>query len=181
MVDGNINDLESIVESVIQLAISEDTNVVAQTIDKRNDVQSLYAPIIASVIIRTLSDPSFENSFGDLNELARVLSIMHGSEIINVVKNGEGNNLPLYQMLCLAYRHDDIYDHLTEQIENSPSPFHHNIIYQNINNVETPQIRSGILDSKGKFISSAAMTSNDVMQVAILDDFYDNLTTPKKL
>lgn len=195
-VTGNINNLIPIVEAVSQLAISEDTESIGQSIDKKHTVQSLYVPVIAAVILKTkvMFDPTTlakfnKMLFGPLNDLGRVLSIMHGSEIINVVKNGEDNNLPLYQMLCLAYRHDDIYEYLKESI-NDPnntdsSPYAYNFVYNNMETanpfVLAPQIRSGIMSAQGRFISAAAMTANDVMHIAILNDFYDNLVTPKKI
>ena len=188
-VTGNINDLVPIVESVSQLAISEDTESIAQSINKDLTTQSLYVPVIAAVILKTKASLDLRKLFGSLNDLGRVLSIMHGSEIINVVKNGEDNNLPLYQMLCLAYRHDDIYEYLKESINNpnntDSSPYAYNFIYNNMETanpfVLAPQIRSGIMSAQGRFISAAAMTANDVMHIAILNDFYDNLVTPKKI
>ena len=180
-VSGNITNLVQLVETLAQLAISEDTESIAQSIDTKHTVQSLYAPVIASVILKTKAVLDLRTLYGPLNDLGRVLSIMHGSEIINVVKNGEDNNLPLYQMLCLAYRHDDIYEHLKEKVKSTESLYEYNFIYNNVNYLEAPQIRSGIMSSQGKFISSAAMTANDVMHVAILNDFYSNLTIPKKL
>lgn len=188
-VTGNINDLVPIVESVSQLAISEDTESIAQSIDKDLTTQSLYAPVIAAVILKTKASLDLRKLFGPLNDLGRVLSIMHGSEIINVVKNGEDNNLPLYQMLCLAYRHDDIYEYLKESINNpnntDSSPYAYNFVYNNMETpnpfVLSPQIRSGIMSAQGRFISAASMTANDVMHIAILNDFYDNLITPKKI
>ena len=188
-VTGNINDLVPIVESVSQLAISEDTESIAQSINKDLTTQSLYASVIAAVILKTKASLDLRKLFGSLNDFGRVLSIMHGSEIINVVKNGEDNNLPLYQMLCLAYRHDDIYEYLKESINNpnntDSSPYAYNFVYNNMETanpfVLAPQIRSGIMSAQGRFISAASMTANDVMHIAILNDFYDNLVTPKKI
>jgi hypothetical protein len=129
-------------------------------------------PIIAPIILRANGHEVKFND-GKLNDLGRVLSIMYGSDVLNVVKNGAGNSLPLYQMLCLAYRHKDIHERIEKQ---GNSIYNDNIVYSNINNVLNPQIRSGVIHN-GKFKSAAELTTDEVIHIAILYDFYKNLTS----
>lgn len=178
---GEIENIVDIVEDIAQLFISEDTLRVGEQLYGTTNLTKLYAPVIASIIVKSQleSASDFKTPFGPMQELARVLSIMHGADVINVVKNGEGNNLPLYQMLCLSYRHHDIHKRLEEDRQNRDiqTPYFYNIAYNNINHIRAPQIRAGVLAKDGTYKTAASLSADEVMHLAILHDFYDNLTT----
>lgn len=167
-----IENFGAIIENISQLYVDPDVERIANQIYKKSSLIDLYMPIIAPIILRA---KGYEVKFNDgkLNDLGRVLSIMYGSDVLNVVKNGAGNSLPLYQMLCLAYRHKDIYERIEKQ---GNTIYDDNIIYSNINNVLNPQIRSGVIHD-GKFKSAAELTTDEVIHIAILYDFYKNLTS----
>jgi hypothetical protein len=177
-VSGDIDNIVNIIEDIAQLFVSEDTENVAKQLNDSATLTQLYAPVIASIVIKSKLNSGFKAPYGPMRDLARTLSIMHGSDVINVVKNGEGNSLPLYQMLCLAYRHNDIHKRLREDHENRNTftPYDFNIAYNNINNIHAPQIRAGILSPDGTYKSSASLSTDEVMHIAVLHDFYDNLT-----
>ena len=42
--------------------------------------------------------------------------ILAVNDTINVIKNAEGNNLPLYQMVCLAYSHKKMSQYLHDEL-----------------------------------------------------------------
>lgn len=167
-----IENFGAIIENISQLYVDPDVERIANQIYKKSSLIDLYMPIIAPIILRA---KGYEVKFNDgkLNDLGRVLSIMYGSDVLNVVKNGAGNSLPLYQMLCLAYRHKDIYERIEKQ---GNTIYDDNIIYSNINKVLNPQIRSGVIHD-GKFKSAAELTTDEVIHIAILYDFYKNLTS----
>lgn len=167
-----IENLETIIENISQLYVDDDVVRIANQIYKKSSLIDLYIPIIAPIILRAKGHEVKIND-GKLNDLGRVLSIMYGSDVLNVVKNGAGNSLPLYQMLCLAYRHKDIHERIEKQ---GNTIYNDNIIYNNIDNVLNPQIRSGVIHD-GKFKSAAELTTDEVIHIAILYDFYKNLTS----
>lgn len=176
--NSTIENFESIIENISQLYVDPDVERIANQIYKKSSLNDpytlldLYMPIIAPIILRAKNYEVKVND-GKLNDLGRVLSIMYGSDVLNVVKNGAGNSLPLYQMLCLAYRHKDIYKRIKNQED---TIYNDNIIYNNISNVLNPQIRSGVIHN-GKFKSAAELTTDEVIHIAILYDFYKNLTS----
>jgi hypothetical protein len=177
-ITGDIDKMTDIIEDIVQLFISEDTERIGQQLYKETSLTKLYAPVIASIIIKSQVNQDFKVPFGPIQDLARVLSILHGSDVINVVKNGEGNNLPLYQMLCLSYRHRDIHKRLLEDQNkhNIQTPYFYNIAYNNIDHIHAPQIRAGVLAKDGTYKTAASLSADEVMHLAILHDFYDNLT-----
>lgn len=174
--NSTIANFGSIIENISQLYVDPDVERIANQIYTKSSLIDLYMPIIAPIILRAKGhDVKFND--GKINDLGRVLSIMYGSDVLNVVKNGAGNSLPLYQMLCLAYRHRDIHERIEKQ-ENTI--YNDNIIYSNIKNVLNPQIRSGVIHN-GKFKSAAELTTDEVIHIAILYDFYKNLTSEQTI
>lgn len=175
-VTGNIENIESLVEDLAQLYVDEDVERVGKQLKSDSTLTNLFAPVIASIIVNT-AYADFKPPFGNLRDLAKVLSVMHGSDVVNVVKNGDDNNLPLYQMLCLAYRHTDIHKRLSDEIKYTQvrSPFVHNIAYNNVNNIYSPQIRTGVKTANGIYKTSASLSADEVLHLAIRHDFYDNL------
>ena len=82
-------------------------------------------------------------------------------------------------MTCLAYSHRNIYNEITKQIENSvdaQSPYFDNAVYENIQHVKSPKIRSEVVIN-GSVQISAKLNESDVMHLAIVYDFYQNLVT----
>jgi hypothetical protein len=142
------------------------------------DIQ-LYTPVLSTIIFNVTSGSESKINYGQGRDLAKVLSVINGSDTINVIKNSEGNNLPLYQMICLAYSHRNIFNEISQQLENNPdlqSPYYDNAIYQNIQHVKNPKIRSEVIVGKN-IQTSAKLNESDVMHLAIVYDFYQNIVT----
>ena len=107
------------------------------------------------------------------------MSVINGSDTINVIKNAEGNNLPLYQMTCLAYLHRNVFNEITKQLENDldyGSPYYDNAVFRNIHNIKSPKIRSEV-SINDNVRTAAKLNESDVMHLAIGYDFYQNLMT----
>ena len=75
--------------------------------------------IYCNSIFDVINNSQTNLNFGQSNDLGRVLSVINGSDTVNVIKNAEGNNLPLYQMICLSYQHNGIFNEITKQLENN--------------------------------------------------------------
>lgn len=178
-ISGPVKNFEQIVGDIAQLTISDDFNQIAEQIYPNHNYTEieLYTPVLATVIFNAISNASTKVNYGQNRDLSKVLSVINGSDTINVIKNSEGNNLPLYQMTCLAYSHKNIYNEITEQIEKDPntlSPYFDNAVYQNIQHIKSPKIRSEVVINN-TVQTSAKLNESDVMHLAIVYDFYQNL------
>ena len=137
----------------------------------------LYMPLIASVISDTLYDTRTGVAFPDSRDLAKMLSVINGSETISVIKNEQGNAMPLYQMQCLAYNHRLMANHINDHVitSNDPSPLYHNLVCKNINKIKHPKIRTEVKkEIKGKLPvveSTATLDPQSLLHLAIGYDF----------
>lgn len=64
--------------------------------------------IIIQETRKSLNDKNNKGLQSILINTSKVLSSIETSGIKSVIKNNEGNSLPLNQMICLAYLHKDI-------------------------------------------------------------------------
>jgi hypothetical protein len=64
------------------------------------------------------------------------LSRISGGEVLSVIKNIEDNNLPLYQLVSLAYRLQDVKTKIDADIysDDRDSIYTYNIVYNNTEN-----------------------------------------------
>lgn len=180
-ISGPVNNFEQILGDIVQLIIADDFNNVAQQVHPNSDLTDiqLYAPVLGTIIFNVNSNSKGKINYGQGRDLAKVLSVINGSDTINVIKNAEGNNLPLYQMICLAYAHRNIFNEITQQLESNPdlqSPYYDNAVYQNIQHIKSPKIRSEVVVNRN-VQTSAKLTESDVIHLAIVYDFYQNLVT----
>ena len=113
-----------------------------------------------------------------VKQVSKILAIIDGSETISVVKNHDGNNLPLYQTTCLAYRHKDIKHYHSKSLTSSGSydeqRISSNLIYRNIDKMLTPQCRTdGIHNDQARSFSK--MNALDSLGFSMIFDFYKPL------
>lgn len=175
-----IENLDSIINELGSLLIEDNFEDVANSIYRnRKSKQQLYLPFIATIIHNVSNNDNKVINFGQKQDLARVLGVINGSDVISVIKNSEGNNLPLYQMLCLVYRHIDIHDRIEKEINDNldkGSIYNDNLVYLNIDKIASPKIRTEV-SLFGKTTSSADLNSADCMHLAMVYDFYQQLVT----
>ena len=180
-INGTVTNFEQMVGDIAQLVISEDFDTVAAQVHPNTNITSvqLYTPILAAIIFNANTLFNNKINYGQGRDLAKVLSVINGSDTVNVIKNSEGNNLPLYQMICLAYSHKGVYNEISRQLEqnpDAPSPYYDNAVYQNIQHIKSPKIRAEVVVD-GRAIQSSALNEDDVMHLAIVYDYYQNLFT----
>jgi hypothetical protein len=122
---GIISDtlMDDLLMDFASFLVADDFNQVAEQVfprEKNVNKITLLTPILGSILYSANSgqiiDIGKNGFFGQANDLAKVLSVTNGSDTINVIKNAEGNNLPLYQMVCLAYSHKKMSQYLHDEL-----------------------------------------------------------------
>ena len=181
--NGEINNIDQLIYDVALMLLPDNIQQIVNEIytSPKKTITSLYMPVIGYILSNAITDSNkglvgWPLSLGGKRDLARVLSTINGSDITSVIKDANGNNLPLYQMQCLAYNHKKMFNRISEQSsrDNIASIYNSNIIFQNIQNIKAPIIRSKV-NVNGSIKDATALNANDVMYLAIADDFYRNL------
>lgn len=174
----NFDNIDELIGDFTQLLITDDFDDVSERIFGRNvkNKSSLYLPILASALLNS-SNYEYKLNYGQSRDLAKVLNVINGSDTVNVIKNSEGNNLPIFQMVCLSYLHKNIHDRIKERIDRNPrrlSQYGNNPVYQNIQHIHRPKIRSEVsINDNTK--QSVALNVDDVMYLAIGYDYFQGL------
>lgn len=108
---------------------------------------------------------------------AKYLGLIYGSESLNVLRDFDGNNLPVYQYSSLFYDIKDIADDIAETPNNI---LHENEIVKNRNVLGRIYLRS---DTKigDTIIKSKEKTVSDLLHESIFKDYYQELKTGKVL
>lgn len=121
-----------------------------------------------------------------LDPIANVMNVMYGADTRSVIKNLAGNNVPTTQLINLAYNAPA----LIHQIKQSAKSFNedknlidtrfniyqNNLIFENDGFIQAPLIRSDVLIN-GVNKSPSQMSVAEVMNLSILEDFYDNINS----
>ena len=125
--------------------------------------------------------------FKTLAPIGKVLSIVFGSNVANVVKNvTRKNNLPLFGLNSLAYNFPYImWQHLSDN--SSDNIYKDSFLYEQIGTkgnkkvfeqeclVLEPSVRSEVYYN-GNLKSVDALTVSEVLRLAIMSDFYKKVT-----
>ena len=190
---GEINDqsLNNLIYNFMSFIIPENiAEIIPQVypVEKYTKTE-LFVPLLATTLLDGNNSDILTKERDLLNlvpftediwKVANVLSVTNGSDTINIIKNAEGNNLPLYQIISLVYNHNEIFDRLinppTETIEHPNNVAAHNLIVQNIESgfLLSPRIRSDI-NINGKIKKPANLKVSEVARLSIMHDFYQNL------
>lgn len=135
---------------------------------------------------RLTEHPNFENAVkgyvkntglrtvhGYLTDIAKVLMKNSSSEARSVIKNADGNNLPLHQLPSLVYRAKDLH---TRAGEIGLSGFPH--ISENIANIHNPVIQTTVTVNDVNYPVSK-LTSEGATTVAVEFNFLNQLLLEK--
>lgn len=190
---GNMSDqlLSDMMYDFMSFVVPDDIDsVIRQVYPIKNlGKTDLLVPLLATTLLEASNNTNINHKnelidlgpfAGDIRVVANVLSVINGSDTINVIKNAEGNNLPLYQIISLVYNHNAIIDEIRLQNEidtENENVTQHNLLYNSIsdNFLLSPKIRSDV-NLNGKVKKPANLTVSEVLRLAIMHDFYQNLT-----
>lgn len=172
------DNLEELVSDITNLVLPTDVdNIVTNLFSRNGSSAQYYLPLVASIIHNAFFHSNMTPSYKVKNGLAKILNIAYGTDTRAVIKNSEGNNLPLYQMVSLAYIHKAMKDRIKEQFDNeSENPYNDNVCYTNSKFIKKPQIRSEITVGT-KTISADKVGDSDLQVIALVHDFYSGLVT----
>lgn len=157
----------------------------------------MFAPIIGNVLINTnkaikSNDPNSIEEYASKDieyfqtfDTARVLATINGSDVLSVVKNSEGNNLPLFSQVSLIYRTRKMHDNIRENRYAKQdaekglyyeTPYDANDVFNNIENIKDPDIRTEVNGVHG-VTSSSKLSAADLTHCEIVYDFFANLVS----
>jgi len=188
---------ENLVMSVMSFMLPPDLDIIAKQVYASTSAKwnslNLFVPVLGAILI-AVSDPKYNlrlsgifdtSTYGnEIAELSKVLSVANGSDTYNVIKNAEGNNLPLYRLINLSSNHNAVRYHLQDMIIMNRGvknvPIEHNLIYKNPNLIVGTQIRSDVSINK-KIRSVKKLTPAELFRLEIFHGFYTNLISDKPL
>ena len=184
-------DLEQeFIENLFSLIVPDDFLKISNQIlyaEEGHDLMESFKDLVGLAIygIETKNITYDKNDLVDLRSydepierVAKVMSIVYGSDSMNVIRNSSGNNLPVYQLTSLAYNFKNmVNDFKTMQLADDDyrnNIYEKNLLYSNEDLiVGPPVIRSEVyLNNVTK--ESGKLTFSEVMNLAILKDFYSS-------
>lgn len=153
-----------------------DTLLSQQKLKGIKNYKDLYSVILAPILFDVYNRTISEINYGQLKDLSKIISIINGSDVSSVIKNSEGNNLPLFRLPCLIYLHKDLYNDIRNRLEETDknSPYLINPIYQNIDRVKKPVIKAE-LNYNDQVKQSADWAFDSLIHTAIVCDYYHSL------
>ncbi len=198
-INGDISDTDSLnalIYDVLNYIVPEDFEEVGLQLHPASEGNwkpiNAFAPLIAITLLASEGDVKFEkdnqnlvqiNEYLDvIQDTSEITSIIFGSETVNVVKNSEGNNLPLFQLTSLSHN----YLSLMSDFENSSEKYadrtgrirsniyNDNMLFNNSTFVLPPVVRSDI-SINDKIKKPSQLNVAEVLRESIVYDFYKNL------
>ena len=153
-----------------------DTLLSQQKLKGIKNYKDLYSVILAPILFDVYNRTISEINYGQLKDLSKIISIINGSDVSSVIKNSEGNNLPLFRLPCLIYLHKNLYNDIKNRLEETDknSPYLINPIYQNIDRVKKPVIKAE-LNYNDQVKQSADWAFDSLIHTAIVCDYYHSL------
>lgn len=106
---------------------------------------------------------------------SKVLSLLYGSEVLNVLKDFEGNNLPIFQLGSLFY---DIKNIIFDHQQDLAGVYQDNLFVKNHKLLGELFIRNSA-DIDKSVTKAKQMSENDLLYFSIAQDFYLRMKNPK--
>ena len=114
-----------------------------------------------------------QDFYSAILNFTKTISLSSRTSFKSVIKNSEGNYMPLRQLPSLAYMKDEQYLDVEDSEYNTE-----NIIHENIDNVEVPLVRSSTVNNVSDSSSFRELSFEDMMTEAIVTDFLYNFNNP---
>lgn len=192
--DENSSNAVQLIEDLLQINLPEDYASYIPIIAQNTSIFSIFSKPIAFALYagNDTSKKKFEYEYqdeviktwrykNDFSDAARYLSYIYGSDVLNVLRNSKGNNLPLYQLGSYVYDFKKLLREFNQQYQSNTGElvkainvFANNPLVNNSNAVKRVYIRSEFnIGNKQK--EARELTFSEVMQLALVDDYYNNL------
>lgn len=186
------NEIRNLIKEFISYPLTEDfadvTKQLYPNTSKEWTLSESWGPVLGLTVLAASKPEYFQdvNSYGlvnvlkydhVLNKLAEVSNVVFGGEATRVVKNSEGNNLPMYKLHSVIYQTPDIkarIEEISKKDFTRVNMYKQNIIYSNSNFIGTPIVRSDTkITIKSK--NPTDLGVSELMREMIIYDFYQNL------
>lgn len=191
--DENIT--KDLIKDLISYMIPSDyMKLYEQTVTDPKSLFQNFASIIGLVITSQNKDVNYPYTSTGLIDLssyhtlldpiANIISIIYGADTISVIKNLEGNSVPTVQLINLAQNipamiyklKNDRAEYIKRTNRKRYNVYDSNLILTNDGFISQPFIRSNI-NINGVIKSPSKLTTGELMQIAIIQDFYDSINT----
>lgn len=194
LTDENSDNVVQLIEDLLQINLPSDYANYIPIISDNSKLFSIFSKPLSFALYagNDTAKKNFEYEYqdeviktwmykNDFSTAARYLSYIYGSDTLNVLRNSKGNNLPLYQLGSYVYdfkkllrEFDEKYQSNTGKLIKAENVFKNNPLVRNRDAVKRVYIRSEFnIGSKQK--EARDLTFSEVMELAIIDDFYNNL------
>lgn len=190
----SLQEFKDIFYDVFQYIIPEDYEIVGKQINGNNwkienDLKDILAIGIKCIhgwgggfTYQNSFPTNLNDNYKEFAKVAKVVSTIYGSDIVNVVKNAnKKKNLPLYGLTSLAHNfHFVMWDHMDANPEKNiyvDSFFfdqydnNGNLIKESL--IREPKIRSEVYYN-GELKPSTKLTVPEVFKLSFLQDYYQN-------
>lgn len=190
---------EELIKDLLYLVLPENTFKLYTQIngldEKNASLFQMFSDIIGLTLTASNQDPTLEWRLGyqykdsglldlstygfALENPAKVFSIIYGADCISVIRNASGNSLPTTQLICLSNNFHTLRHKL--QIEGDAvfgqgyyNIYQDNLLFANNDLLVSPLVRNDVT-IKGVNKKPSELTFNEVMQLAIVNDFFQQI------
>ena len=186
-ITGDVTEFDNIISHILQWEPDSNFDNIAKTVKRNYNKFNLISPIVGNVLFNAAGIDTVSN-FGQVQSLARVLSRIYGADTLSVIKNADNNNLPLFQLVSLAYRLRDIKRHIIDDRnsyyeqhgEMTSSIYDHNVVYLNTDKFMSPRLRTDFVYDNKKSTADK-VNEHDLMHVAFLGDFLQGIVNTRSM
>lgn len=196
MVETDHELIKALAQDVLQFPIPEEYSEIhaffpTAAKDRNSKGMPAWGKLVATVLVNGYAplNNMMNPQDGNVAEIAKVMSVIYGSESATVVKNQKGNNLPMHQVTCLAYRHLDVVEHMRQLVteiednednedDTSIDRVKSNLIFQNSRQVLTPQCRTDFISGSSRHKTSTSfskLNARDSLACSMIFDFWKPL------
>ena len=169
--------VEELVADIMQYIIPDNYYRVGSQMENNFNFVKDWAPLLAITVLGAYNDNVIPTEKGLVNlsgynnyllKAAKKLSVIYGAETTNVIKNPNGDKIPLFQLTNLTYNTKQ----LLYNLKNTPDAINSDCVF--IHNPEllvAPQVRSQV--KIGNIVKDPAKLSvKELLHLGIIEDFY---------
>lgn len=179
---GNASNIfvEELVGDVMQYIIPDNYYRVGSQMESDFNFIKDWAPLLAITVLGIYNDNTIPTEKGLVNlsgynnyllKAAKKLSVIYGAETTNVIKNPNGDKIPLFQLTNLTYNTKQLLYNLKKDRNAVNSDC---IFLNNPGLLVAPQVRSQV--KIGNVVKDPAKLSvKELLHLGVIEDFYEPL------